>query len=193
VNVTRFKHPRKLTKAGKPKVTTKTRYSPKLMLLLLAQARRAAKRLGCPIVVCLERQWARPTDSKHVVEQFAKGYATWTTLIDLLELPVVEVSPSVWKPRYVPKESTKEESIKICRKLYPRLPLPRKKDECIAEAALIADYVWRRDMGMEHPRKPPPRKKARRKVVEEDMAPMRSKVYSSRKSVLVTGKRKLIR
>lgn len=194
--MTRFKYPKKLTKSGKPKVSVKTRYCPRLMLLILAQAKKAAKKAGCEIAVCLERQWARPTDSKHVVEQFAKGYATWTTLIELLDLPLVEVSPSVWKPRYVFKDAPKDESIKVCRKLYPRLKLPLKKDECIAEATLIADYVRRRDLGMEYPRKPPPRKKAvkrKQRSVQDDLPPKRERAHNSRKSVMVIARRKLLR
>lgn len=164
-------YPRAKTKSGKPKVSTKTEYNVKAMFLLMYMAKQwLQKKPGRRVVVCIEKQWARPHDSKHVVMVISESFTTWRVMSKLLALYTVEVSPGAWKCRYVKMGAKKDASIKACQRLYPQLNLPLKKDECLAEATLIADYVARRESGKEYPRKPPKRTK-RKKGVRNKLSP----------------------
>ena len=193
--VHRHKHLRLKTKAGKPKVSTKKTYNLRAMFLLLHELKKSAG--SHPLVVCLEQQQARPTDSKHVVAQVTASFTVWHVMVELLRLRCVVVTPSAWKPRYLPPEAPKKDSIAVCRQLYPRLVLPLAKDEAIAEAVLIADYVRRREQNLTYPRVRPVVPRKPKLGLGEVAPPPRSKrVHGERTSVLITtltARRKLRR
>lgn len=152
VTVTVTKHPRAKTKSGKPKVTRKSEYNILAMRDIITEwVAKVNKKQKCRVVFCIERQWARPTDSKSNIQRMAEGYASWLTIAKLLGLPIVEISPVSWKPKYVPVGADKKESVKICTKLYPMVSLPKVKDSDRAEAVLIADFVRRRDEQIDYP------------------------------------------
>lgn len=190
LRVTRTKRPRKKTASGEPVVETKREYHVQWMRELLAIAARY-KRQGGSVLIGLERQWPRPDDSKHNVQAFAEGYATWKTVLELLGLrdDYKLVSPTSWKPRYVETGAGKEASIRVCLQLYPRAPLPRKKgkplkrSESQAEAVLIADYLYRQESGLPYPRTPP--KRSRAKKEEDEPRPQRKSGHKKRVSILL--------
>jgi hypothetical protein len=138
------------TKSGKQKVQVTTRYGVHLMYLLLTRMIQARKK-GHEVLVALEKQSCRPNDSKAVIAQVADGYAVWRTLLELANLPFVEIQPSVWKPKYVESGSVKSVSQRACKKLYPTLDLSLAKSEALAEAVLIADYLRRKTLQLKYP------------------------------------------
>lgn len=166
VTVTVKKHPRAKTKSGRPKVSRKSEYNILAMRDIITEwITKANKKQKCKVVFCIERQWARPTDSKSNIQRMAEGYASWLTIAKLLRLPIVEISPVSWKPKYVPVGAGKEASVKMCTKLYPMVALPRVKDSDRAEAVLIADFVLRRDAKIDYPLD------GKRRLVKHDVSP----------------------
>ncbi len=152
VKVTVTKFPRAKTKSGKPKVSRKTEYDPQAMRdIIVNWIAKANKKQKCKVLFCIERQWARPNDSKSNIQRMAEGYATWLTIAKLLGLTIIEISPISWKPKYVAIGADKKESVKICSKLFPMVPLPRAKDADRAEAVLIADFIRRREEKVKYP------------------------------------------
>ena len=137
------KFARAKTKAGRPRVSRKVRYDILGMRQLLRNIKSRAK-AGDKLIFCIERQWPRPEDGKGQVQAMAEGYATWKTIATLELLPIVEISPAAWKPRYVPTGSDKAASVRVCRQIFPQLALPLVKDADRAEAVFIADYVRRK-------------------------------------------------
>lgn len=152
VTVTVKKFPRAKTKSGKPKVSRKVEYNPLAMRDIIVEwIAKARKNQKCKVLFCIERQWARPNDSKSNVQRVAEGYATWLTIAKLLGLTVIEISPVSWKPRYVAVGADKKASVKVCTKLFPMVSLPRVKDADRAEAVLIADFIRRREEKINYP------------------------------------------
>lgn len=162
------KFARAKTKAGKPRVSRKVTYDILGMQRMLRNIRNHAW-LGAKFVFCIERQWPRPEDGKGQVQAMAEGYATWKTVAVLEGLSIVEVSPTAWKPRYVPTGSDKAASVRICKQLFPSLDLPLVKDSDRAEAVLLADYVRRKTHGLAFVRE------VERRLVREDAEPPRKK------------------
>lgn len=172
--VTKFA--RAKTKSGKPKVSRKVTYDILGMRRLLRNlVRHTAK--ADKVIFCIERQWPRPEDGKSQVQAMAEGYATWKTLAVLEGLSVVEVSPTAWKPRYVPPGSGKAASVHACLQIFPQLELPLVKDADRAEAVLIADYVRRKTEALPFVRD------CARKLVRDDLeAPRKKKKRKRRRS-----------
>ena len=135
------------TKSGKARVSKTTVYDVRAMAKLLRSLKKLAKATD-RIVFCIERQWPRPGDGKSRIQAMAEGYATWTTIARLMGLPLLEISPTSWKPCYVPPGAEKAQSLLVCKKLYPSLKLPRAKESDRAEALLLADYARRKDCGL---------------------------------------------
>lgn len=147
------KFPKAKTKSGKPKVSRRQQYDVLGMHnVLQTLVNNLRKRAFSRVLFGIERQWSRPEDSKKSVQAMAEGYATWKTIATLLKLPITEISPTVWKPRYVPTGADKAASIAICRKLFPVVQLPLVKDSDRAEALLIADFLRRASRQLAFPR-----------------------------------------
>lgn len=157
--VTRTKKKTK-SKAGKTRYSSKTEYDLKGMLLLLQKARELQDK-GIEVVVAIEQQRQRPRDSKQVVYQVGRGQGLWEMACTANNLRYTMVLPATWKSRYVPVGADKQQSVDVCRKLYPKLALPLSKDEARAEATLIADFVRREANGQPYPLTPV--KQSRRK------------------------------
>lgn len=147
---------KKRTKKGaKSKYSIKTEYN---LDGMLSQLHRMITLAECrDVVVVIEQQRQRPSDSKQTVFQIGYGQGLWEMAIaavsrelartnSTVELSVVKVLPSQWKPRYVEPGSDKKASLLACKTLYPKHELPLAKDEARAEATLIADFVMRQQL-----------------------------------------------
>ena len=109
---------------------------------------------GCDeLRIVLERVHAMPLDSTSGAFSFGTGYGIWKGIIAALEIPFQEVSPQRWMKQMlqdVPRNKAgkdKQRSVVAARRIFPTMPLTRKKDEALAEAALIAAFghreIWK--------------------------------------------------
>ena len=91
-----------------------------------------------PISVCyLERVASRPGQGVGSVFSFGDTYGAIRGVLGALNIPTYTVAPQTWKKQL--KISSKEDSLKAIKELYPLLKM-RKKDHNIAEALLLALY-----------------------------------------------------
>jgi len=91
-----------------------------------------------PDLVCyLEGVASRPGQGVASVFSFGDTYGAIRGVLGALNIPVYTVSPSKWKKAL--EVSSKEDSLKAIKDLYPLLKM-RKKDHNLAEAILIALY-----------------------------------------------------
>ncbi len=100
------------------------------------------------MVAYLERASVRPAKpsgderAQGVVSQgnFMMGYGVIQGVLAALGVPMVLVTPVVWKRRAGLLKKDKAESRTLAQQLFPTVPLPLKKDIGRAEALLIAHY-----------------------------------------------------
>ena len=91
-----------------------------------------------PDAVCyLERVASRPGQGVGSVFSFGDTYGAIRGVLAALNIPTYMVAPQTWKKEL--KISSKEDSLKATKDLYPLLKW-RKKDHNLAEAILIAMY-----------------------------------------------------
>ena len=91
-----------------------------------------------PISVCyLEKVASRPGQGVGSVFSFGDTYGAIRGVLGALNIPTYTVAPQTWKKEL--KISSKEDSLKAIKELYPLLKM-RKKDHNIAEALLLALY-----------------------------------------------------
>ena len=91
-----------------------------------------------PDIVCyLEGVASRPGQGVASVFSFGDTYGAIRGVLGALNIPTYTVTPSKWKKEL--KISSKEDSLKAIKDLYPLLKW-RKKDHNLAEAILIALY-----------------------------------------------------
>ena len=91
-----------------------------------------------PISVCyLERVASRPGQGVGSVFSFGDTYGCIRGVLGALNIPTYTVAPQTWKKEL--KISSKDDSLKAIKELYPLLKM-RKKDHNIAEALLLALY-----------------------------------------------------
>jgi len=91
-----------------------------------------------PDAVCyLERVASRPGQGVGSVFSFGDTYGCIRGVLGALNIPTYMVAPQTWKKEL--KISSKEDSLKAIKELYPDLQW-RKKDHNLAEAILIAMY-----------------------------------------------------
>lgn len=142
----------KLTKSGKSQRKTEKRYDFRAMFLLMAEFSKLVDK-GFSVEVGVERQNIRPGDQAQTGKAVGRNQGVWEALAGANRLSCRLVTPSDWKPRYVEsgQADDKAKSIEACQALY-QVDLPRKKDEAMAEAILMADFMWRKDTGQEFPR-----------------------------------------
>jgi len=91
-----------------------------------------------PDIICyLEGVASRPGQGVASVFSFGDTYGAIRGVLGALNIPVYTVTPSKWKKAL--SVSSKEDSLKAIKDLYPLLRM-RKKDHNLAEAILIALY-----------------------------------------------------
>lgn len=165
VTKTRFKYPKAKTKSGKPKVKITTEYDFRDTHMSLYQIRKLVAEEGMELVVGIERQRGRETDSKHTVAQVGRNQGIWEALVGANNLEYRIVDPTAWKPAYLPPGAQKSASLAIAVELFPKHDFEIrestgelfKREEAKAEALLIADYCRRKDQGLDFLRVRAPR------------------------------------
>jgi len=140
---TREKRKRKKTPSGKPSYKVSTEYDLPAMHQIILELSRLYHNQSHNVSVTLERQAARPNDGKGQVFQTGRGQGLWEMACAGNGLPYKMLQPAEWKAKYLPKGADKTQSILACNDIYPDFPLPKVKDEALAEAILIADYAMR--------------------------------------------------
>ena len=100
------------------------------------------------IITCVELVHSMPTDSHKVA--FSFGYQTGfiKAVLMAFKIPYQEISPMKWKKEFNLIKKSKEESIKVCKQLYPTISLKRtercaKDSDGMAESLLMATYAKR--------------------------------------------------
>ena len=144
----RKKRARKKTKSGRPSVTSTTEYDCTQMLAVLRAGLNEAYARCFYTAVAIERQQGMPTDSKKTVFAVGRGQGLWEMAVASFGLQPELIRPVDWKKNYVPPKAEKELSIIACKQLYPNFEFRLKKDEALAEAILIADYLMRKRTGL---------------------------------------------
>lgn len=124
-------------------------------LRLLLPFARLHKTTEANVLVTLEQVSSGPRDGKVQAFSFGYDYGSWEMALVALGIPYTTVRPHVWRPEMVGVAATKKDSLKLCRRLYPKVDLPLEKDEARAEALLLADWQRRRaqKLSMPHHRK----------------------------------------
>lgn len=148
--VTRKKRPRKKTASGKPSVSTTVEYDLPAMCQLIRNI--ADLYSEHTVKIAIERQQGMPRDSKRTVFAVGRGQGLWEMAATAAGIEPVLIKPAVWKLCYVEEKADKEASVAICKQILPGLTLKLRKDEALAEAALIADYIRRADLNLSYPR-----------------------------------------
>lgn len=104
------------------------------------------------VLVFLEEVSAGPNDGRVSAFSFGKTAGMIEAAIACANLPYEMVRPNVWRPAMVGRGTSKDESIRIARRLFPTAELPNKSDEGKAEALLIAEYGRRVSSGVKLPK-----------------------------------------
>jgi len=91
-------------------------------------------------VALLERVAAMPGQGVSGMFNFGVSYGVMQGVLGTLKIPMVLVSPLVWKRRAGLAGKEKEASRTLAQQLYPAAPLSRVKDIGRADAILIARF-----------------------------------------------------
>lgn len=147
VSTTRTKRARKKTPSGKCSVSSHTDYDIAGMLRCVSNI--LLQFHGYVPRVAIEQQQPMPRDGKGAVFSTGRGQGIWEAVLVSRKLSYTMIRPAVWKQCYLPRGADKQASIDVCCELFKSVSLPRKKDEALAEAILIADYLRRIELGID--------------------------------------------
>lgn len=117
-------------------------YSDEALLNLCRQAG------GEECICCLEKVSAMPKQGVTSMFNFGVSFGFIKGVLTAFEMPYQEIPPQKWKKEYS-LNSDKQNSIAVCKKLFPDVNLKRT-DKCrvdhdgMAEALLMAEYARRR-------------------------------------------------
>ena len=126
-------------------------YDLQLMREVLRAANKKSEKEGGTTVVGLEKVHTLPRDGRVGAFRFGMGYGMWQGLLSGLFLPYVEVTPQRWQGQmlagYPRGEQTKTSAVTVAKNQFPNIPIERKADWGMADAALIAEYTRRQHLG----------------------------------------------
>ena len=88
----------------------------------------------------VEQVHSMPGQGVSAMFNFGTGYGVIQGVLGALQIPMVLVSPAVWKKRAGLTGKEKDASRTLAQQLYPAAPLGRKKDIGRADAILIARF-----------------------------------------------------
>jgi len=100
----------------------------------------------------IEKVGTLPRDGRVGAFNFGMGYGLWLGLLSALCIPYIEITPQLWQSRMLaglprgPK--VKASAVRAAKSLFPHIPIGVKADWGMADAALIAEYARRRDLGV---------------------------------------------
>lgn len=96
--------------------------------------------LGYHPIVYLERVTAMPEQGVTSMFNFGMSYGVIQGVVQALNMPLVLVSPGIWKKRAGIIGKDKDYARTIAQQLWPGVPLGLKKDIGKADALLIARF-----------------------------------------------------
>ena len=91
-------------------------------------------------VAYVEQVHSMPGQGVSAMFNFGTSYGIVKGVLGALQIPMVLVSPAVWKRRAGLTGKPKDASRTLAQQLYPAAPLGRKKDIGRADAILIARF-----------------------------------------------------
>ena len=112
---------------------------------------RASHEKGEPLAG-IEKVGTLPRDGRVGAFNFGVGYGLWLGILSALFIPYMEITPQLWQSRMLsglprgPK--VKASAVRAAKSLFPHIPIEFKVDWGMADAALIAEYARRRDLGV---------------------------------------------
>ena len=92
------------------------------------------------LTVYLERVSAMPGQGVSGMFNFGVSYGIIQGIVGALQIPLVLVSPTIWKKRAGLIGKPKDAARALAKQLYPNAPLGLKKDIGKADALLIARF-----------------------------------------------------
>ena len=112
---------------------------------------RAGRENGNPFTG-IEKVGTLPRDGRVGAFSFGVGYGLWLGLLSGLYIPYMEITPQGWQSRMLaglPRgPQVKASAVRAAKSLFPHIPIGVKADWGIADAALIAEYARRKDLGV---------------------------------------------
>ena len=92
------------------------------------------------VTAYVEQVHSMPGQGVSAMFNFGTGYGVIQGVLGALQIPMVLVSPAVWKRRAGLTGKPKDASRTLAQQLYPAAPLGRKKDVGRADSILIARF-----------------------------------------------------
>jgi crossover junction endodeoxyribonuclease RuvC len=111
---------------------------------------------GWEPVATLERPATRPTESRTSAKSVGVQLGALTAVLATLRLPMRLVDSQEWSPWMLrgigasSHEQRKSAALVRAKELWPRLELARKRDDGLADAALLAEYGRQVHLGALH-------------------------------------------
>ena len=106
---------------------------------------------GKSVLTGIEKVGTLPRDGRVGAFNFGVGYGLWLGLLSGLYIPYMEITPQAWQSKMLaglPKgPQTKASAVRASKSLFPHIPIGAKADWGMADAALIAEYTRRKDLG----------------------------------------------
>ena len=103
--------------------------------------------LGRDAHFAIEKVGAMPGQGVTSMFSFGQGYGLWRGIVVGLGLSYELVRPQAWQKEMLaglPRgKQTKESAVQKAKQLWPEIPINRKKDWGLADAALIAEWLRR--------------------------------------------------
>lgn len=125
----------------------KAHYDVPLMRRAITESVRDVSR----IIVGIEKVGAMPTDGRVGAFNFGKGYGIWLGILSTLDVPYIEITPQRWQAKMLAGHprgpQTKTSAVTCAKAMFPTIPISVKADWGIADAALIAEYTRRINIG----------------------------------------------
>lgn len=98
---------------------------------------------GASVLAAVEQVGAMPGQGVSSIFRFGQSYGCVLGVLAALRIPVVQVTPQVWKRAHGLIGADKDASRGIAIERYPDAPLARKRDNGRADAILIAAWAYR--------------------------------------------------
>ena len=117
----------------------------------MVEAVQAVARTTPELLVGIEKVGTMPRDGRVGAFTFGKGYGIWLGILSALAIPYIEITPQRWQARMLtglPRgPHTKTSAVQRSKSLFPDLPIKKKADWGMADAALIAEYARQVNQG----------------------------------------------
>lgn len=106
---------------------------------------------GRTATVALEMVGAMPKQGVTSMFNFGTGWGIWRGIVSSYRMPLIFVRPQQWQKEmlrgYPGGDASKESAVRVAKHMWPDIPIEKKKDWGIADAALIAEWHRRNVIG----------------------------------------------